>query len=86
MKYRVTTAYLIGGGDMSHRDEWVFNTKEEAQKFLDKFYEAFPKDDCSMDDPYICTNRWKPEIEEIDDTCADPYAWLERKIKEKEER
>ena len=83
MKYKVTTSYLIGAGDMSHDDEWFFNTREEAQKFLDKFYEAFSKDAGTMDDPYIYTSRWKPEIEEVDDTRADPYAWLEKRIKEK---
>jgi hypothetical protein len=83
MEYKVTTSYLTGAGDMSHDDEWFFNTREEAQKFLDKFYEAFPKGAGTMDDPYIYTSRWKPEIEEVDDTRADPYAWLEKRIKEK---
>lgn len=90
MKYKVTTSYLIGAGDMSHKDEWIFDTREEAQKFVDKFHEAFPKDrfktSYNMDDPYIYTSMWKPEIEEIDDTHADPYAWLDKQIKKKEER
>ena len=90
MKYKVTTSYLTGAGDTSHDDEWLFNTREEAQKFVDKFHEAFPKNkfrNCyNMDDPYIYTSDWKPEIEEIDDTPADPYAWLNKQIKEKEER
>ena len=30
MKYKVTTSYLIGAGDMSHDDEWLFDTREEA--------------------------------------------------------
>ncbi len=84
MKYKVTTSYLIGAGDMSHDDEWLFNTREEAQKFVDKFHEAFPKFD--MDDPYIYTGMWKSEIEEVDDTLADPYAWLDEQIKKKEKR
>jgi len=86
MKYKVTTSYLIGGGDISHDDEWVFDTREEAQKFVDKFHEAFPRETRTMDDPYIYTNKWMPEIVEIEDTRADPYAWLDKQIKEKEER
>ena len=86
MKYKVTTSYLIGAGDMSHDDEWLFDTREEAQEFVDKFHEAFPEDTKTMDDPYIYTSKWKPEIEEIDDTRADPYAWLDKQIKEKEDR
>ena len=86
MKYKVTTSYLIGAGDMSHDDEWLFDTRKEAQEFVDKFHEAFPEETQTMDDPYIYTSKWKPEIEEIDDTRADPYAWLEEQIKDKEER
>ena len=86
MKYKVTTSYLTGAGDTSHDDEWLFNTREEAQKFVDKFHEAFPKNKKIMGDPYIYTSDWKPEIEEVDDTPADPYAWLNKQIKEKEER
>lgn len=99
MKYKVTTSYLIGAGDMSHEDEWLFDTKEEAQKFLDSFYKAFPKGEYCMDYPYILAdkinafannldilnNRPLPEIEEVDDTRADPYAWLNKQIKKKEE-
>lgn len=86
MKYKVTTSYLIGAGDMSHDDEWIFDTREEAQEFVDKFHKAFPEETKTMDDPYIYTSKWKPEIEEIDDTRADPYVWLDKQIKEKEER
>ena len=94
MKYKVTTSYLTGAGDMSHDDEWIFDTREEAQEFVDKFHEAFPKDEsshyaympCDAYDPYIYTDEWVPEIEEIDDTRPDPYAWLNKQIKEKEER
>lgn len=82
MKYKVTTAYLICGGDISHKDEWVFDTREEAQQFVDAFHKAFPKFD--MDDPYISPST--PEIEEIEDLRADPYTWLWQKITEKEER
>lgn len=103
MKYKVTTSYLIGAGDMSHEDEWLFDTRGEAQRFLDKFYEAFPKEEYCMDYPYIPANKINifinrvnlsdkslfdkpfPEIEEVDDTCADPYAWLDKQIKKKEE-
>ena len=84
MKYKVTTAYLICGGDISHKDEWVFDTREEAQQFVDTFHKAFPKFD--MDDPYICSSPSTPEIEEIKDLRADPYTWLWEKITEKEER
>lgn len=90
MKYKVTTSYLVGAGDRSHDDEWIFDTREEAQEFVNKFHKAFPKDrfktSYSMDDPYIYTSMWKPEIEEIDDTLADPYVWLDEQIKKKEER
>ncbi len=86
MKYKVTTSYLVGAGDMSHDDEWIFDTREEAQEFVDKFHEAFPENTWTMDDPYIYTSKWRPEIEEVDDTRADPYVWLDKQIKEKEER
>lgn len=86
MKYKITTSYLIGAGDMSHDDEWIFDTREEAEDFLNKFYKAFPKDNKNMDDPYIYTSTWKPEIEEVDDTRADPYKWLDNQIKAKEAR
>lgn len=85
-KYKVTTSCLIGAGDMSHDDIWIFNTREEAQEFVDKFHEAFPRNKINSHDPYIYSSVWKPEIEEIDDNHADPYTWLERQIKEKEER
>ena len=85
MKYKVTTSYLTGAGDTSHDDEWLSNTRAEAHTFVDKFHEAFPKNKKIMGDPYIYTSDWKPEIEEIDDTPADPYAWLNKQIKEKEE-
>lgn len=86
MKYKVTTSYLINAGDMSHDDEWIFDTREEAQEFVDKFHEAFPKNKKSMDDPYIYTSNWRPEIEEVDDTRPDPYKWLNDQIKKKEKR
>ena len=90
MKYKVTTSYLTGAGDTSHDDEWIFNTRGEAQKFVDEFHKAFPKNrfrNCyTMDDPYIYTDEWRPEIEEIDDTPADPYAWRDKQIEEKEKR
>lgn len=86
MKYKVTTSYLIGAGDISHHDEWLFDTREEAQEFVDKFHEAFPKNERSMDNPYIYSSSFKPEIEEVDDTRADPYVWLNQQIKRKEER
>lgn len=99
MKYKVKTAYPIYGGDISHEDEWLFDTREEAQQFLDKFYEAFPKEERCMDYPYIPADRINafankldflnhtpiPEIEEVDDTRADPYEWLNKRIKMKEE-
>ena len=85
MKYKVTTTYLIGAGDMSYNDEWLFDTREEAQEFVDKFHEAFPEDNFCMDYPYIYSSKFKPEIEEVDDTRADPYAWLDKQIKMKEE-
>jgi len=85
MKYKVTTSYLINAGDLSHRDDWLFDTREEAQKFVDKFYEAFPKDKFCMDYPFIFTNDLVPEIQEVDDTRADPYEWLDKRIKMKEE-
>ena len=85
-KYKVTTSCLIGAGDMSHDDKWIFNTREEAQKFVDKFHEVFPRSEINSHDPYIYSSVWKPEIEEIDENHADPYTWLERQIKEKEER
>ena len=84
MKYKVTTSYLILAGDLSHDDEWIFDTREEAQEFVDKFHEAFPKDESSryqyarnVYEPYIYTDKWVPEIEEIDN---DPYAWLDEMI------
>ena len=86
MKYKVTTSYPILAGDMCHNDDWIFDTREEAQEFVDKFHEAFPENNRTMDDPYIYTSMWKPEIEEIDDTRPGPYAWLNKQIKEKEER
>lgn len=42
MKYKVTTSCLICAGDMSHDDELIFDTREEAQEFVNKFHEAFP--------------------------------------------
>ena len=93
MKYKVTTSYLILAGDLSHDDEWIFDTREEAQEFVDKFHEAFPKDEFSqcqyarnVYDPYIYSDKFTPEIEEIEERRPDPYAWLERQIKEKEKR
>ncbi len=99
MKYKVTTSYLIGAGDMSHEDEWLFDTREEAQAFVDKFHEAFPKEERCMDYPYLPVERANaftskldfldnmtlPVIEEVDDTRADPYEWLDKQIKKKEE-
>ena len=88
MKYQVTTSYPILSGDMTHDDEWIFDTREEAQEFVDKFHEAFPKDESSkygyarnVYDPYIYTDEFTPEIEEIEERRLDPYAWLERQIK-----
>ena len=84
MKYQVTTSYPILSGDMTHDDEWIFDTREEAQEFVDKFHEAFPKDESSKYgyarnayDPYIYTTELIPEIKEIDN---DPYAWLEKMV------
>ena len=83
MKYKVTTHTQVGAEGMCKIDDWIFDTREEAQEFVDKFHEAFPKDESSpyglgIDDydPYILTDKLIPEIEEIDDTCFDPYAWL----------
>ena len=87
MKYKVMTSYLSFPGYEIHDDSWIFDTREEAQKFVDKFYEAFPKDgDLSLHDPYLIAGASKPEIEEIDDASPDPYAWLDKRIKEKEKR
>ena len=84
MKYKVTTSYLILAGDMCHNDDWIFDTREEAQEFVDKLHEAFPKNESSRFgysrnayDPYIYTTELIPEIKEIDN---DPYAWLEKMV------
>lgn len=83
MKYKVTTTLLTGAGDTCHRDEWLFDTREEAQDFVDDFHKAFPKGSFCMDYPYIYSSKWSPEIEEVDDTRADPYKWLDEQIKKK---
>lgn len=81
-KYKVTTSYLLSSGDISDNDDWLFDTKEEAQKFVDKFHTAFPKDTNNTSDPYISSVR--PEIQEVE--IKDPYEWLEHQIKLKERR
>lgn len=84
MKYKVTTSTPICAGDIRQDDDWIFDTREEAQEFVDRFHEAFPKDESSRFvysrnayDPYIYTTELIPEIKEIDN---DPYAWLEKMI------
>ena len=83
-KYKVTTSTPICAGDLRQDDDWIFDTSEEAQEFVDKFHEAFPKDESSRFgysrnayDPYIYTTELIPEIKEIDN---DPYAWLEKMV------
>ena len=84
MKYKVTTSTPVGAEGMCQNDDWIFDTREEAQEFVDRFHEAFPKDESShyaymprnAYDPYIYADEWVPEIKEIDDTRPDPYAWL----------
>ena len=83
MKYKVTTSTPICA-DMRQDDDWIFDTREEAQEFVDKLHEAFPKDEssrfgysCNAYDPYIYTTKLIPEIKEIDN---DPYAWLEKMV------
>ena len=84
MKYKVTTSTPICAGDLRQDDDWIFDTREEAQEFVDKLHEAFPKDESSRFgysrnayDPYIYTTELIPEIKEIDN---DPYAWLEKMV------
>ena len=84
MKYKVTTSTPICAGDLRQDDDWIFDTREEAQEFVDKLHEAFPKDESSRFgysrnayDPYVYTTELIPEIKEIDN---DPYAWLEKMI------
>ena len=83
MKYKVTTSTPICA-DLRQDDDWIFDTREEAQEFVDKLHEAFPKDGSSRFgygrnayDPYIYTTELIPEIKEIDN---DPYAWLEKMV------
>ena len=82
-KYKVTTHTQVADEGMCKIDDWIFDTREEAQEFVDKFHEEFPKDESSpyghgidADDPYIYTDRLIPEIEEIDYAHPDPYVWL----------
>ena len=82
-KYKVTTHTQVVAEGMCQIDDWIFDTREEAQEFVDRFHEAFPKDESSPyglgiddDDPYIYTDMLIPEIEEIDYAYPDPYAWL----------
>lgn len=82
MKCKVTTSTPICAGDLRQDDDWIFDTSEEAQEFVDKLHEAFPKDESSRFghsrdayDPYIYTTELIPEIKEIDN---DPCAWLEK--------
>ena len=89
-KYKVTTSTPVGAEGMCQDDDWIFDTREEAQEFVDKFHEAFPKDESSQYghcinayDPYILTDNLIPEIKEIDN---DPYVWLDKKIKQKARR
>lgn len=84
MKYKVITSTPICAGDIRQDDDWIFDTREEAQEFVDRFHEAFPKDESSRFvysrnayDPYIYTTELIPEIKEIDN---DPYAWLEKMV------
>ena len=84
MKYKVTTSTPTCAGDLRQDDDWIFDTREEAQEFVDKLHEAFPKDESSRFgysrnayDPYIYTTKLIPEIKEIDN---DPYAWLEKMV------
>ena len=84
MKYKVTTSTPICAGDLRQDDDWIFDTREEAQEFVDRFHEAFPKDESSRFgysrnayDPYIYTTELIPEIKEIDN---DPYVWLEKMV------
>ena len=84
MKYKVTTSTPICAGDIRQDDDWIFDTREEAQEFVDKLHEAFPKNESSRFgysrnayDPYIYTTELIPEIKEIDN---DPYAWLEKMV------
>ena len=94
MKYKVTTSYPVGAEGLGHDDDWIFDTREEAQEFVDKFHEAFPKDESSRYaymprnayDPYIYTDEWVPEIKEIDDTRPDPYAWLDEMLASKNKK
>ena len=94
MKYKVTTSYPVGAESMCHDDDWIFDTREEAQEFVDKFHEAFPKDESSRYaymprdayDPYIYTDELVPEIKEIDDTRLDPYAWLDEMLASKNKK
>ena len=67
MKYKVTTSTPICAGDMRQDDDWIFDTREEAQEFVDRFHEAFPKDESSRFgysrnayDPYIYTTKLIP--------------------------
>ena len=83
-KYKVTTHTPVGAEGMCKIDDWIFDTREEAQEFVDKFHEAFPKDESSRFgysrnayDPYIYTTGLIPEIKEIDN---DPYAFLEKMV------
>ena len=83
-KYKVTTSTPICAGDLRQDDDWIFDTREEAQEFVDRFHEAFPKDESSRFgygrnayDPYIYTTELIPEIKEIDN---DPYAFLEKMV------
>ena len=84
MKYKVTTSTPICAGDLRQDDDWIFDTREEAQEFVDRFHEAFPKNESSRFgysrnayDTYIYTTELIPEIKEIDN---DPYAWLEKMV------
>ena len=37
-KYKVTTSYPVGAEGLGHNDDWIFDTREEAQEFVDKFH------------------------------------------------
>ena len=43
-KYKVTTSTPICA-DLRQDDDWIFDTREEAQEFVDRFHEAFPKNE-----------------------------------------
>ena len=83
-KYKVTTHTQVVAEGMCKINDWIFDTREEAQEFVDRLHEAFPKDESSRFgysrnayDPYIYTTEMIPEIKEIDN---NPYAWLDEMI------